>query len=132
PRRADIELVGIDIERISPRTGELSLTETLPFDGGVVKVARGTNAVLRVRASANAPQVPDVCRIYYRLETGPRGQVNMRRDGSIGDDNFQLYSFSGKPFQAILEDMQFDVVGYDHRLRNYRIEVVETPAVIST
>jgi hypothetical protein len=132
PRRADIEIVGLDIERISPRTGELSLSETLPFVDGQVKVARGTNAILRVRANADAPRVPDYCRIYYRLADGPRGVVNMRRDGSVGDDRYQLFSFSGKPFQAILEGMQFDVVGYDHRLRNYQIEVVETPAVIRT
>lgn len=132
PRRAEIDVVGVDIERMSPRTGELSWTETLPFVDGRVKVARGTNAVLRVRANAGAIQVPDYCRIYYRLEAGTRGQVNMRRDGGVGEDNFQLYSFSGKPFQAILDDMQFDVVGYDHRLRNFHIEVVENPAVIST
>jgi hypothetical protein len=132
PRRAEIEIVGVDIERISPRTGELTLSETLPFVDGRVKVARGTNAILRVRANANAPRIPEFCRIYYRLEDGPRGLVNMRRDGSVSEDQYQMFSYSGKPFQAILDGLHFDVVGYDHRLRNYHIEVVETPAVVRT
>ncbi len=132
PRRARIDVVGVGIERVSPRTGEISISETLPFVDGTIKVARGTNAVLRVRADAHAERVPATCRIYYTMPDGSRGQVNMRSDGLDRDGAYHLFTFAGKPFQAILEDVTFDVVGYDHRVRNFRVQVVETPAVVST
>ncbi len=131
PRSAEIEIVGIEVERISPRTGELIYSENLPFVDREVKVARGATFSLQVRANARRQTVPEVCRIYYRLADGARGQVAMRRDGAPRDD-FQYFSFTGKPFQGILDDVRFDVVGSDHRVRNHAIRVVETPAVVET
>ncbi|MBM3998875.1 MAG: hypothetical protein FJ297_04915 [Planctomycetes bacterium] len=131
PRNAEIEIVGIDIERLSPKTGERSYSEHLPFTANQVKVARGAAFSLQVRANANRKLVPQACRVHYRLSDGTRGQVAMRRDGAPRD-GYQYYSFAGKPFQGILDDVRFDVVGNDHRLRDYAIRVVETPAVVST
>jgi hypothetical protein len=132
PRNAQIEIVGIEVERVSPRTGELIFTETRPFQDGQVKVARGATLALRVRANTKVKTVPDYCRIVYRTADGTRGQVNMRRDGSPRDDGFQYFTYMGKPFQGMLDDLQFDVIGYDHRVNEYAIHVVDAPAVVET
>lgn len=132
PRSAQVEIVGIEVERISPRTGELVFSETVPFVAREVKVARGATVALRVRANTQARRTPEYCRIYYRTQDGTRGQVTMRRDGAPNADDFQYYYFSGKPFQGILEDLRFDVVGYDHRVRDHAIRIVDTPAIVET
>ena len=35
-----------------------------------------------------------------------------------------------KPLSGILSSLDFDVLGYDHRLAGFRIEVVDSPAVV--
>ena len=45
---------------------------------------------------------------------------------------YRNFRFDGKPFKGVLSTLEFDVVGYDHRARGYRLEVVDSPAVIST
>ncbi len=49
----------------------------------------------------------------------------MRREG------YQFYTFDGRPFQGILTDLWFDVVGFDHRVRDCHILVVESPKVVN-
>ena len=110
PRMARIELVG--------------------FKEGGVKVARGSSLAVKVRADSHR-KVPEVCTIHYRTEEGDRGRVNMRRVGEPRD-GWQNYVFDGKPFEAILASIRFDVVGYDHRLRDRRVLVVDSPTVIET
>jgi len=45
-------------------------------------------------------------------------------------DEYQQYTFSGKPLQGILTTVQFDVVGYDYRVRDFTIQVVDSPAIV--
>lgn len=52
----------------------------------------------------------------------------MSRDGDARD-GFQYYVFNGKPFNGVLSDIEFDVIGYDHRLRDLRLKVVLSPVV---
>jgi hypothetical protein len=40
--------------------------------------------------------------------------------------------FDNKPFKGVLSTIQFDVVGFDHRVSGYRLEVVDSPAVVET
>jgi hypothetical protein len=137
PRSARIEVVGIEVLR--PETGgEEMRAVTIPFDGQLVKVARGANVALKVRA-AQAPEaevVPQQCTVYYRtLKTGAgvrgeRGSVVMSNFRDTRDG--RNFSFDGKPFKGVLSTIEFDVVGYDHRQSGYRLEVVESPAVIET
>lgn len=138
PRSALIEIEGVEVQRAAAPGEEAGRTLTIPFENGVVKVAKGSNVSLRVKA-AQAPQaqtVPDFCTIYYRtLKTeagvrGERGSVTMSnfRD-TTGSRNFW---FDGKPFKGVLSTIEFDVVGYDHRVRGYKLEVVDSPAVVET
>lgn len=108
-RRARIELVG--------------------FEDGVKKVAKGTDLMMRVRADANRDfPPPELCSILYTTNDGDRGRVNMSRDGEP-TEGFQYYVFSGKPFKSILNDIDFDVIGGDYRLRDQRVKVVLSPVV---
>ncbi len=110
PRRAHIELLG--------------------FVDGKLKVAEGSDVVLRVRAEADRPTPPpELCTIYYELDNGEQGRANMSRDGEPRD-GYQFYQYQGPPFKGILDGVLFDVVGFDHRLRNQRLEVVKTPSII--
>jgi len=110
PRRAHIELLG--------------------FHEQQTKVAKGGNLILQVRAVATRrTPPPEVCTIHYRTADGDQGRVNMSRDGEPRE-GYQHYVFEGKPFKDILSSVDFDVVGYDHRLRNYRVEVVDSPTLV--
>jgi hypothetical protein len=148
PRSAKIEVVGIEVIRRLAPNDDSPRSITIPFDHNVVKVARGTNVLLKVRAAAppEADVVPDRCTVYYHtLKSSPsvrgeRGSVTMSqfremstRDAATGEDrSWRSFSFDGKPFKGVLSTIEFDVVGYDHRSSGYRLEVVESPAVVET
>ena len=149
PRSAFIEVEGVEVQRAAAPGEEAGRTLTIPFDQrGVVKVAKGSNVSLRVRA-AQTPQaqvVPQYCTVYYRtLKTdagirGERGSVTMsnfrdvttRNDSTDEDRHWRSFWFDGKPFKGVLSTIEFDVVGYDHRVSGYRLEVVDSPAVVET
>lgn len=106
--------------------------ELVDFDeAGQRKVAKGTDLVIRVRADANRRvPPPTLCTILYETSDGDRGRVNMSRDGEPRD-GYQYYVFNGKPFNSILNDIRFDVIGYDHRLQDQLVKVVLSPVVKS-
>jgi hypothetical protein len=150
PRSAMIEVEGVEVQRAAAPGEEAGRTLTIPFDKetGVVKVAKGSNVSLRVRA-AQAPQaqvVPQYCTVYYHtLKTeagirGERGSVTMSnfRDVTETDpatkeeSDWRKFWFDGKPFKGVLSTIQFDVVGYDHRVSGFKLEVVDSPAVVET
>ncbi|MBP87292.1 MAG: hypothetical protein CMJ64_11315 [Planctomycetaceae bacterium] len=129
PRNAKIEVVGVQVQRDEEllRTDEGdSLVE---FVDQRLKVARGASLNLSVRANAAAKKIPDMCSVYYRTSEGERGRVNMTRVGGIRD-GYQYYRYDGKPFKGIVSSVDFDVVGFDHRARDYKIEVVDSPLVV--
>ena len=129
PRNAKIEVVGVSVPQSSHGNAGAVLATRVPFVDKHVKVARGASVTLTVRADGAAKYVPDVCTIHYRTAEGDRGRVNMTRIGRIRD-GYQTYSYNGKPFKGILSTVKFDVVGYDHRLRGYTMQVVDAPAVV--
>jgi hypothetical protein len=138
PRSARIEVVGIELLRSIAPGDEGPRTITVPFEQNVVKVAKGTNVSLKVRA-AQAPEaevVPQQCTVYYRTL---KGGAHVRGErGSVTMSNFRdttawrNFWFDGKPFKGVLSTIEFDVVGYDHRASGYKLEVVDSPAVVET
>ena len=111
PRRTHLELVG--------------------FTDGERTVARGSQVTLRVRADAMRPTPPPrVCTISYRLVDGSRGRVNMSKEGDPRD-GVQEYSFDGKPFNSLLDDVTFDIRGNDFTLRQQHIRVVDSPEIVA-
>ncbi len=137
PRSASIRVAGIEVLRTAAPGQEAPRSVTVPFVHGVVKVAKGANVQLKVEAdlAPKAKVVPQQCTIYYRTRNadgsrGERGSVLMSsfRDTSTSRN----FWFDNKPFKGILSTIQFDVVGYDHRVSGYRLEVVDSPAVVET
>jgi hypothetical protein len=97
------------------------------FADGKVKVARGSNVQLVVKADTTMV-VPDVVQVRFRTDDGGRFRENMARDG-VADpqrDPFQLFSHT---FSSVLNPLWVDVVGGDDRLYDLRIEVVDSPAI---
>jgi hypothetical protein len=110
PRSTQIELIGFD-------------------ENNELVVARGDDVKVRVRADATRnTAVPTVCTIYYETGDGERGRVNMSRLGEPRD-GYQQYAYEGMPFTNILSNIEFDVVGNDHRLHNCQVRVVESPQI---
>ncbi len=130
PRSASIEIVGVQVQRDELDTSDDGGNSLIEFHGGRLKVARGASVSLFVRADAGAKKIPEVCSVYYKTAEGDRGRVNMTRVGGIRD-GAQNYRYDGKPLKGILSNVKFDVVGFDHRLRDYEIEVVDSPVVIA-
>ena len=131
PRRAQIEVVGVELlgpEDAGDRTADAPLIE---FRNRALKVAKGSNLRLRVRAYLGARVVPAVCTIYYRTADGERGRASMNRTKRSRDE-YQNFSYADKPLRGILSTIQFDVLGADCRVRDYTIEVVDSPAMVVT
>lgn len=129
PRSALIEVVGVELlgpEDAPQAAGDVPL---IPFRDGRLKAAKGSNLRLKVRAALKAKVVPETCTIHYRTADGERGRVTMSRL-KRSQDEYQQYTFSGKPLQGILTTVQFDVVGHDYRVRDYTIEAVDSPTII--
>jgi hypothetical protein len=128
-RFAKIDVLGIEVRRPS-QDATSGGPQSLTFNEALVKVARGSNVTLRVEADTNAPKTrPEQCYLNYRTEEGDRGTVTIKRVGSEKDGK-QLYVCDAKPLAGILSSLDFDVLGYDHRLGGFRIEVVDSPAVV--
>jgi len=137
PRSASIRITGIEVLRTAAPGQEAPRSVTVSFENRVVKVAKGANVQLKVEAdlAPKAKVVPQQCTIYYRTQNtdgsrGERGSVLMSsfRDTTTG----RSFWFDNKPFKGVLSTIQFDVVGYDHRVSGYKLEVVDSPAVVET
>ncbi len=139
PRSAKIEVVGVEVFREAAPGEEAPRPFVLAFGGSKsIKVAKGSNVSLKVRA-AQAPEaeyVPQQCSVYYRTlrsgegVRGERGSVTMSNFRDVG--SWRNFWFDGKPFKGVLSTIEFDVVGYDHRVGGYELEVVDGPAVVET
>ena len=96
------------------------------------RVARGADLEVIAKASTKEDGkqmvLPEVVQVRYRIEGGRRDRKSMNRLGTADPDKdpFQGYSYT---FQGILAPIRFDVVGGDDRVRDLRIEVVESPNI---
>jgi len=111
-----------------PRNTRLSVEG---FADNVRKVARGADAEIIAAADASMPVVPETVEVRYRIEGGPRGRAVMERRGRAGGPGrrFQEYVFT---FRGVMADIRFDLVGGDDRIRDLRIEAVDSPALAET
>ncbi len=128
PRRADLRMVGIELPIVTASDQMILAPELLEFTGKTIRLPRGSNGTLRIRARAEDAEVPVVCTVYYQTDSGTRGQSNMRRVGRILD-GYQSFILDGAPLTALSESVTLDIRGLDDRLDDYRIEAVEPPAL---
>ncbi len=103
-----------------PRTNHIAI------DGPqILKVPRGENVTIRVFATTeNGKQLPSNVRMDYVNEDGVEGSTNLDRHAP--QNGTQEFSHT---IYGMLSSIDFDVVGGDHRVRDYRIEVVDRPSV---
>ncbi len=93
-----------------------------------IKLARGADFDLLVKADAGAErEVPELVEIRY-LQGGARGRDNMSRSGQAvpGRDDFQNYNYT---FKDVLTPVEFYVRGGDDRQGPYYLDVVDSPTV---
>jgi hypothetical protein len=103
----------------------------------VIKVGRGSNVTVHASAfdhvwqpDPSAPdrtqrvpkQLPDVVRIYYSMQ-GTTVSETMVREGAPQDGR-QHYTHT---FQGLPDSVDYYIIGGDHRVEGYRIEVVDNP-----
>lgn len=133
PRLARIELVGIELLQRNEAAGEEgSTTVILPFTDKTVKIARGSSIRLLVAADTNASFTPRYCSLVYRTADGISDSARMQRLGNADDDGKLPFVYDRKPLTGMTTSLDFDVIGYDHKLSNYRIEVVDRPFITSS
>ena len=128
PRRAKLEMVGVELPVITAADEESPDPEMISFEDRELRLPRGSNATLRIRAEADTAEVPVVCTVFYRTEDGTRGQTNMRRVGRV-TDGYQSFVLDGPPLSDLAESFTFSVRGLDDRLDDFSIEAVTPPAI---
>ncbi len=108
-----------------PRQASLSIEG---FDGGTMKVARGTDIEIIVMADCGKPLVPKTVEVRYRSQGGSRRRATMNREGDAraSGEAWQRYSHT---FRGVLAPIEFDLRGGDASLGGLRIEVVESPTI---
>ncbi len=97
------------------------------FDGGVARVARGSDLEITVKADLGMPVVPDVVEVRYRNERGVRKLMSRVGAADPNRDQYQEYAYT---FRGVLTPIEFDVVGGDARLSGLKIKVVENPTIV--
>lgn len=128
PRRADLEMVGVDLPLVTASSSEEIEPARVEFADKVLQLPIGSSASLRVRAVADTAEVPSVCTVYYETDDGTRGQSNMRRVGRERD-GYQAFVLDGPPLSNLGESFTFSVQGLDDRLTDYRVEAVDPPTL---
>ena len=128
PRRAHLEMVGVDLPTISADAVEGQEPVRLEFDEQTMRLPKGSSATLRIRAAADDAEVPSLCTVLYETSDGTTGQSNMRRVGRERD-GYQAFILDGPPLSNLSDSFTFTVRGLDDRLTDYRIEAVEPPTI---
>lgn len=111
-RKAEIEIVGVTVIRPDTVIAADQLPELFTFDEGSVRVARGSDVVLHVRADANLV-IPDKCVVRFWSKDGSEGTSEMEKLGAP-KDGVQNYRLEGLPFKGVLSSFQFEVIGKNY------------------
>lgn len=128
PRRAKLEMVGIELPVVTASSQVDGSVQRLVFENNEVRLPKGSSATLRIQAVADDAEVPSVCTVYYKTDDGTRGQSNMRRVGRERD-GYQSFVLDGPPLSNLDDSFTFSVQGLDDRLVDFRIAAIEPPAI---
>lgn len=128
PRRAHLEMVGIELPVVTASEDETAAPQMITFADKTIRLPRGSSGTLRIRALADGAELPVVCTVQYRGDDGTRGQTNMRRVGRVVD-GYQSFILDGSPLSDLSDSLNFSVRGLDDRLDDFRIEAVDPPAI---
>ena len=140
PRRAQLEMVGVELPAVTANGDESIEPQKLTFDENrTLRLPRGSNGAMRIRARADEPfELPVVCTVRYKIiprddsgtteNAATSGQSNMRRVGRVVE-GYQSFLLDGPPLASLSDSIIFHVRGLDDRLSDYRIEAVDPPAM---
>ncbi len=130
PRRAQLEMVGVEVPIITAAENDEGASRLVEFTNGVVRLARGSNATLRIRSAGeeHGHEVPALCTVSYVDDQGKRGQSNLRRVGRVVD-GYQSFVLDGPPLASLADSVSLTIRGLDDRLSDFRIEAVDPPAI---
>jgi hypothetical protein len=128
PRRAQLEMVGVELPIITASDEQAEAPELIEFTERTLRLPRGSNGTLRIRAKADGAELPVVCTVHFQTDSGTRVQSNMRRIGRVAD-GYQSFVVDGPPLTGLSESLTLDVRGLDDRLDDFRIEAVPPPAL---
>ena len=123
PRRAHLEMVGVELPVVSATDDSPDEPVLHPFVSREIRLPKGSSGTLRIRAQADGAELPVVCTAHFDTESGTRVQSNMRRIGRV-KDGFQSFVVDGPPLASLSESMIVDVRGLDDRLDDFRIIAV--------
>jgi hypothetical protein len=128
PRKAKLEMIGIELPSVVADESDPQPPKLVPFRDGVARLPRGSSGTLRVAAAAEGAIVPELCTAYFTTEGGSQGQANLRRVGRVTDGK-QIFVLDGPPLAGLSESVSLTIRGLDARLDDFRIEAVEPPAL---
>lgn len=132
PRKAKLSMVGVELPILAIGDEEPAGYELVEFEDHTIRLPRGSSGTLRITARADdQSEVPTTCTVYFRTDSGTRGQANMRRIGRVRDQQ-QAFVLDGPPLAALDDSMTFSVHGLDDRLADFRIEAVAPPAIVQS
>jgi hypothetical protein len=126
-RAAHIQIVGVSVIRDDFTGYDFQTPEQLKFTQGHVKVARGATLRILIQADGDK-QIPDRCSFHYETADGISGQRRLIKEGGApGQD--QYFALADNPIDGISESLEFEVIGHDHRIGPFYIDVVESPEI---
>ena len=140
PRSAKIEVVGIEVLRSAAPGEEAPRTITIPFERqrrqgrqGLERVAQGASgpgARRRRSCRSNAPSITARSKSGAGVR-GERGSVTMSNFRDVGAHG-EISGSTASRSRASSRRSSSTSSGYDHRVSGYRLEVVDSPAVVET
>ncbi|MEC9097253.1 MAG: hypothetical protein VX776_11500 [Planctomycetota bacterium] len=126
-RNTQIELVGITVVRDNFKGYTFGTDEQKSFANNRVKVATGATLRLLVSAS-NEKEIPNSCVLYYETKDGVSGRRNLNKEG-VTNGGDQIFILDDNPLSGITGSLEFEVVGNDHRIGPFFIDVVDSPKI---
>ena len=93
--------------------------------GDTIRLPRGDDLTVMVRATCDTGVLPEVAEIRYRQDNGERGREPMAQTGEQKDGEGQ-FSYT---FPALLEPLRFHVEADDGITDEVRVELVDRPRV---
>jgi hypothetical protein len=137
PRQTDLDFAGVTVKRDSVIESIPELNQVLIPTDGVITVAKGSSLAMNVVANETTLggkrnlQLPETCWLNFQTFDGSGGSEPFKRIGAPRDGK-QAYSFEGAPFENVIGDVNFDVLGGDDRIDRIKIKVVDRPGVEKT
>ena len=126
-RAAHIKIVGVSVIRDNFTGYDFQTPEQLNFTQGHVKVARGATLRILIQADGDK-QIPERCSFHYETADGISGQRRLIKEGGAPQQD-QYFVLADNPIDGISESLEFEIVGHDHRIGPFYIDVVESPEV---